>query len=193
MQIERTAADPIASGFHNPEADLQATPYPDDVPGSPVQTALIEATINPFNQRFSELAQDEKTFHQVFQAAFGRELSRQYRRANSNSNTYRRPEFLPNVRLVSSNDLQGHLGAYQADKQIIYLDESADAQSLGPVFMEEVGHHFDTLMSTTDATGDVFVQGYRHFLGREADAGGYAAYQDALTQQNGGITQRLRQ
>ena len=144
----------IASGFHNPEADLQATPYPDHAAGSIDQTALIEATINTFNQRFSELAQDETKFHQVFQAAFGRSYHAGIAEHIRTQTLIGDLSFLPNVRLASSADLRGHLGAYQADKQIIYLDESADAQSLAPVFMEEVGHHFDTLMSTTDATGD---------------------------------------
>ena len=106
MQIERSAANPIASGFHNPEADLQVTPYPDHAAGSLDQTALIEATINPFNQRFSELAQDETKFHQVFQAAFGRNYHASIAEQIRTQALIGDLSFLPHVRLVSSSDLK---------------------------------------------------------------------------------------
>ena len=58
MQIETFRKNRSLPVFQS-EADLQVTPYPDHAAGSLDQTALIEATINPFNQRFGELAQDE--------------------------------------------------------------------------------------------------------------------------------------
>ena len=61
----------------------------------------------------------------------------------------------PTVELVSSQTLGGQKGAYANATQVIYLDEGVPSQfSRAFIFIEELGHHLDTLLNVNDTPGD---------------------------------------
>ena len=65
---------------------------------------------------------------------------------------------LPPIELLSAADISGALGAYAASTASIYLNSnwlsSASHEQIHAVLTEELGHHLDSLLNTTDTPGD---------------------------------------
>jgi len=64
--------------------------------------------------------------------------------------------FLPDVKFVSRDTLQGGNGAYSAKEGVVYIAEDLknDPALMKSTFVEEAGHKIDTLINKTDAQGD---------------------------------------
>lgn len=65
---------------------------------------------------------------------------------------------IPPVVLLSAADMQGALGAYAISTGTIYLNAdwlaTATTQQVNAVLSEELGHHLDGLLNSTDTPGD---------------------------------------
>src|SRR5262249_2446666 len=61
----------------------------------------------------------------------------------------------PAVQLVSPEVLHGNSGAYAASTRTVYLNHDIPGKfERAFVYLEELGHHLDTLLKTTDSAGD---------------------------------------
>lgn len=108
-----------------------------------------------FQHRFQSLARDRGEFHAFFAKVYGNhddntaESLRQRVLAGDQS-------WMPRIEFVPRGDLQGANGAYSAQHSTVYLagDLRNDPNLAARTFAEEVGHHIDTKVRTTDTPGD---------------------------------------
>lgn len=107
-----------------------------------------------FEQQFADLAQDPDAFHATMQQVYGE--SYDYDTAESLRQRALAGDFswLPPVRTVSAETLGGANGAYDAEAGVIYLNEDLSPELAAQTYVEEAGHHLDTLLNTTDTVGD---------------------------------------
>lgn len=99
-------------------------------------------------------ARNREEFQAALQRVYGDhnvEVAEQYRQLMATGDF----SWQPPVRIVRGGTLGNTFGAYSASQGIVYLDEDApDTPARALVLLEEVGHHLDTLIRTTDAEGD---------------------------------------
>lgn len=107
-----------------------------------------------FEQQFADMAQDPDAFHATMQQVYGE--SYDYDTAESLRQRALAGDFswLPPVRTVSAETLGGANGAYDAEAGVIYLNEDLSPELAAQTYVEEAGHHLDTLLNTTDTVGD---------------------------------------
>ncbi len=152
MQIERAAT------ANTPEADVgtrqNAHVTPLSTANDPAQEAIVAQVTEHVETRFAALAEDEPRFHATLQAAFGQSYHASIAEGLRTQALIGDFSFLPAIEFVPTDSMQHHLGAYHVAEGKVFLNAEASADQLAPVYLEEVGHHLDTLMSRTDAKGD---------------------------------------
>ncbi len=109
-----------------------------------------------FKQEFAAAASDPAAFHALLQSSFGDSYDRTA--AEELRQQALRGDFswLPDVRFVDGETLQGANGAYDAASGTVLLnaDLLGNTALLSRTYAEEVGHHLDTLLNGSDAVGD---------------------------------------
>ncbi|MEJ2613039.1 MAG: zinc metallopeptidase [Candidatus Thiodiazotropha sp.] len=119
-----------------------------------------------FQQRFSDMAQDKKSFTEIMTKTFGDKYDQ------SKAETIRQQtlsgdfSWMPDIKLVDSkqlNDISGTqtegkaLGAYSKENDTVYLSKellNSNPAMAEKVLSEEVGHAIDTRVNVSDAKGD---------------------------------------
>lgn len=62
--------------------------------------------------------------------------------------------WLPPVKRVSAETLRGAPGAYDAASSTVLIDQLLEPTLAASTFVEETGHHLDTLLNPHDPQGD---------------------------------------
>ena len=109
-----------------------------------------------FRQTFGDLAQDPEAFHATMRQVYGAGYDREAAEAMRQQALAGDYSWLPPVVYVGSDVLGGANGAYDAEAGVIYLNESllSDPSLAAATFLEEAGHHIDTLVNGSDTAGD---------------------------------------
>lgn len=109
-----------------------------------------------FEERFGELANDPQRFHEMMRTVYGDgydvEQAEQLRQRALRGDF----SWLPDIQFESAAELHGGNGAYDAGSGVVYLNEELanDPELLAQTYLEEAGHHLDTLLNRTDSVGD---------------------------------------
>lgn len=107
------------------------------------------------HQLLRKRAQNKDEFEKILEGAYG--AGYDHAKGEALRLKMARGDFswAPRVQLATSQTLAGHLGAYAASTQTVYLDEAVPNQLVRAfIYIEEIGHHLDTLLNKTDAPGD---------------------------------------
>jgi hypothetical protein len=107
-----------------------------------------------FKREFGALASDQKQFHATMRTVFGEgynAVRAEQFRQQALAGDFR---WLPPVKLVSAETLQGGYGAYDAASGTVLINQSLDPALAASTFVEEAGHHLDTQLNTQDTQGD---------------------------------------
>ncbi|SES98747.1 hypothetical protein [Stigmatella erecta] len=107
-----------------------------------------------FRREFGALASDQKQFHATMRTVFGEgynAVRAEQFRQQALAGDFR---WLPPVKLVSAETLQGGHGAYDAASGTVLINQSLDPALAASTFVEEAGHHLDTQLNTQDTQGD---------------------------------------
>ncbi len=121
-----------------------------------------------FQLQFKEAARDPQAFHSLMSEVYGqnynREAAESFRQRAMNNDF----SWLPEMEFRSNETLNGGNGAYDAGRNIIYVNEKfkSDPTRATKVFTEEVGHFLDTKLNKTDRVGDEGEM-FRRLLGGE--------------------------
>jgi len=108
-----------------------------------------------FRSSFTALAAEPDAFHQFIQQVYGDALSAMNAERLRQQTLKGDFSWLPKVEYVGSQSLQGANGAYHSDSSTIFINEDIAGTDLArQTFIEEVGHHIDTLSGKSDTTGD---------------------------------------
>lgn len=146
--------------FHQDIAGAVSSGDVGDVGNAASQEKAIATLKSQFAEQFRELASNPEKFHQLLSIVFGPNIDRDM------AVTLRRKalqgdfSWVPDVEVVSDETLrqgdQQGLGAYDAERNVIYLGESLlnDPELAQKIFNEEVGHALDQMLNTTDTRGD---------------------------------------
>ncbi|MCY1020155.1 hypothetical protein [Pyxidicoccus sp. MSG2] len=107
-----------------------------------------------FRREFGALASDKKKFHDTMRTVFGdgynavqAEQYRQKAQAGDFS-------WLPPVKQVPADQLNGANGAYDAESGTVYINQDLDPALAASTYVEEAGHHLDTKLNSKDSAGD---------------------------------------
>lgn len=120
-------------------------------------TSLKRTAIASFKQSFSSTANNPEAFQTLLSSAFGSNYDSaagEQLRQRSLSGDY---SWLPKVEVVRETLLPpGANGAYNAKEGVVYLNSNlANKPELAArTINEEIGHHIDTLVNSSDAAGD---------------------------------------
>jgi hypothetical protein len=128
-----------------------------------VEDAMIDGRVSTpspatlkFQEQFGALARDEAKFHAFMKKVYGENYdpaAAEQLRQQALKGDY---SFLPPVQFVSRESLGGANGAYSAEDGVVYLAEDlkGNPELMQATFVEEAGHHIDTLVNQSDARGD---------------------------------------
>jgi len=121
-----------------------------------------------FQNQFSSKASDKQEFHSFMKEVYGEsyniDKAENLRLRTLAGDT----SWLPKIEYVSSDTLGGANGAYYAESSVIYINSDLKGTSLASeTFIEEIGHHIDTLVKDADTTGDEGEM-FRRVLSNEA-------------------------
>jgi hypothetical protein len=107
-----------------------------------------------FQRQFGALASDKERFHDTMRTVYGEGYDAG--RAEQFRQQAQQGDFgwLPKVKTVSAETLQGAHGAYDAASGTVLLNESLSPSLAASTFVEEAGHHLDTQLNTQDTQGD---------------------------------------
>lgn len=122
------------------------------------------------NQLLLREAQSEQGFHAILEKAFGPGYD--HEKAESIRQQILREDFswAPRVEIVSDDFLHGMLGAYSVTAGTVYVSKSVPSKFERTfIYIEELGHHLDSLLNKQDAPGDEGAM-FRIALTREAVA-----------------------
>ncbi|WP_199728668.1 hypothetical protein [Corallococcus sp. CA053C] len=107
-----------------------------------------------FQREFGALSSDKQKFHDTMRTVYGEGYNaaqaEQFRQQAQKGDF----GWLPPVKLVSAETLQGANGAYDAASGTVLINESLDPSLAASTFVEEAGHHLDTKLNTQDTQGD---------------------------------------
>jgi hypothetical protein len=105
-------------------------------------------------REFGALASDKAKFHETMRTVYGEGYdtgkAEQFRQQALKGDF----GWLPPVRTVPAETLNGANGAYDAASGTVLINESLDPKLAASTYVEEAGHHLDTLLNTEDAAGD---------------------------------------
>ncbi len=122
----------------------------------PIAAAQLKSEVSGvlFKNEFSQLANEPEAFHTLLQQTYGEKYDATLSEALRQSTLKGDFSYLPSVQLVDPSVLSGHRGAYSESETTIFLNAQLSPFELAVTFVEEVGHHLDTLMGPGDARGD---------------------------------------
>ena len=107
-----------------------------------------------FQREFGALSSDKQKFHDtmrtVYGAGYNAAQAEQFRQQAQQGDF----GWLPPVKLVSAETLQGAPGAYDAASGTVLINQSLEPSLAASTFVEEAGHHLDTKLNTQDTQGD---------------------------------------
>jgi flagellar hook-associated protein FlgK len=112
----------------------------------------IEVLLSAFALENSYLNQLAMAFGDSFNQHLATKLGQQLANQELSS--------LPAISIVSRDEIDGANGAYAASTGQIYLSSefiqanSDNPTTIAKVIIEEIGHHFDAVLNTTDSPGD---------------------------------------
>lgn len=118
--------------------------------------ALKSDIRNRFAAKFGKLASNKKSFHDFTRKVFGNNYNsggaEKMRQAAAKGDY----SWLPEMKFVSRDTLQGANGAYAKKENKIYLagDLRNDPALAANTFTEEAGHHIDAGINSKDTPGD---------------------------------------
>ncbi len=122
-------------------------------PADSARTARIKSE---FEKRFGALANDPAKFHEMLRTIYGENYD--FAKAEALRERALAGDFswLPPIEFASAVELHGANGAYDAKDGVVYLNEDlmGDPKLLAATYLEEAGHHLDTLLGAGDAAGD---------------------------------------
>ncbi|WP_199724600.1 hypothetical protein [Corallococcus sp. AB011P] len=105
-------------------------------------------------REFGALASDKQKFHETMRTVYGEGYdaakAEQFRQQALKGDF----GWLPPVRTVSAETLNGANGAYDAESGTVLINESLDPSLAASTYVEEAGHHLDTKLNTEDTQGD---------------------------------------
>lgn len=107
------------------------------------------------NQLLLREAQSKENFESVLEKAFGANYD--HAKAESIRQQILKGDYswAPKVRIVDDATLNGMHGAYSAKSGTVYLSRSVPSKFERTfIYIEELGHHLDTLLNSSDAPGD---------------------------------------
>jgi len=132
------------------------------------QTGAINTIKAQFAQRFGDLASRPAEFNQLMQQVFGPNMDQGTAEAFRQKALQGNVDWLPKIEVLSEQNMRGGLGAYDAQRDVIYLNEKvlADPSKAVAVYAEEVGHALDQRLNKTDTKGDEGEM-FRRLLGGE--------------------------
>jgi len=140
----------------------------DSQPRSPLASSLEAQVHASFQRQFGALAAAKQRFHEVMRGSFGqgydvRTAERYRQRALAGDFGW-----LPPVRWVDSDILEGTRGAYYAEFGTVFLDRALQrAPALAAAtFAEAAGHVLEALLNPVDAP-DNWGELFRRTLGSE--------------------------
>jgi hypothetical protein len=158
------------------DASTARTSDSSDVAAAPAKAALKHLSLDQlpsrlaidlkgiaYETKFEELAQqllvqeasDEQHFGTMLEQAFGASYDRAKAEAIRQQILGGDFSWAPKVRIVGEESLAGSRGAYEAKSGTVYLSSSIPSKFERTfVYLEELGHHLDTLLNTADAPGD---------------------------------------
>lgn len=155
QELSSTGLSPQQSAPPGPE--LAGARAHQAIRTSTLPATLIETTVREhFQGHFDRAARSSEAFHSLMRQAFGNSYDRgaaEQLRQRAVAGDF---SWLPNVKFVSNDTLGGANGAYDADSQTVFLNagKGNNWQTLAATFMEEVGHHIDTMVNRGDSAGD---------------------------------------
>jgi hypothetical protein len=166
--IEATETNRDATGAPSADrsdaaaAPVKAVPKPLSLDQLPSRLA-VDLKGMTYETKFEGLAQqllvkeagDQQHFSAMLEQAFGAGYDRA--KAEAIRQQILRGDFTwaPKVRIVGDESLAGARGAYDAKTGTVYLSSSIPSKFERTfVYIEELGHHLDTLLNTADAPGD---------------------------------------
>ncbi|WP_208752263.1 hypothetical protein [Corallococcus carmarthensis] len=107
-----------------------------------------------FKREFGAMASDKQKFHETMRTVYGEGYdagkAEQFRQQALKGDF----GWLPPVRTVSAETLNGANGAYDAESGTVLINESLDPSLAASTYVEEAGHHLDTKLNTEDTQGD---------------------------------------
>ncbi|RKH68779.1 hypothetical protein [Corallococcus llansteffanensis] len=107
-----------------------------------------------FRREFGALASDKQQFHDTMRTVYGEGYNaiqaEQFRQKAQGGDF----GWLPKVKLVPPETLEGACGAYDAASGTVLINDSLDPTLAASTFVEEAGHHLDTKLNTQDTVGD---------------------------------------
>ena len=109
-----------------------------------------------FKNRFAELAGNPEKFHSLMKEVYGSNYDR------SAAESFRQKalagdfSWLPKIESQSEQTLQGANGAYDASRNVVYLNDKFmnDPKKAAEIYSEEVGHFLDKQLNKFDTLGD---------------------------------------
>jgi hypothetical protein len=123
------------------------------MPMSPKEQALAVAKERA-QQTMATMATDAKAFHALFKQVYGSRYDAATVEQLRNEMLAGDFSSMPDIKVVSSDTLQGHNAAY--GDGVVYLNENLlnNPDEAAAYIIEETAHHFDTLFGPGDAAGD---------------------------------------
>lgn len=117
---------------------------------------LFSRIQNLFKRQFESVAKDESLFGSVMKLVFGEshdQAAAEQLRQKSLAGDY---GWLPPIRFIDDEHMNGGYGAYDSKEQAIYLNASLrdNLKLASETFVEEVGHVIDVWINKTDTRGD---------------------------------------
>ena len=120
-------------------------------------TPITESEIRrSFCDTFRRAAQDPAGFHTLLRTAFGDGYDAAQGEALRTRALGGDVRWLPEIRFTTDATLRGGNGCYEADTGTVFLNagKRTDRALMIQTFLEEAGHHLDTLLNRSDARGD---------------------------------------
>ncbi|MFH0900022.1 MAG: hypothetical protein V2A73_05275 [Pseudomonadota bacterium] len=145
-----SAGSPIESEYSAPDVASLSSAITYDRFGRAYQSTFELVAQQMLTKRASDVA----GFYRLLEQAFGSDFDRDTAEVIRKEILLRDFTWAPPVQLVAPGSIPA-LAAYAPSTGVIYLDESVPSTALRVlVYLEEVGHHLDTLLSAEDTPGD---------------------------------------
>ena len=133
------------------------------------------AVDSAFRNEFAALAEDPDGFHSLMQSVYGENYNRGEAESLRQRALVNDFGWLPSVEYVDAATLNGGQAAYDTASATIFINRELQGTALGgQYFIEEVGHHLDAQLNTSDTAGDEGEVFQRLLAGEELECGGTA-------------------
>lgn len=132
-----------------------------------------------FAAQFANAAADPRQFHHLMQQVYGKGYDRSAAEALREKALAGDFSWLPRIEFQSAATLQGGLGAYDGERNVVYLSDRfvGDPAGAAQVYSEEVGHALDRKLNRADTPGDEGEMFRRLLAGEKLGAAERAAIQ----------------